>query len=191
MTKTIESVRLRRTDEDWQDYVDYLSGFFKEPQVNQGDYENFHTYYAALKAINSSVGAANDVNILRALVASLRATDCPELHELTIEYYGSGDSGEIVEIVPNRARQDNDYCRPSSDEVIQHELDRDLNEALDEYGWSLAYNLNPGFEISDGVADGGHGIVRITYNKATENWDVDVEHTQRIIESNEYSYSFT
>ena len=187
MTTATKTARLRRGDEDWADYIEYVTDLYTVEEVKREDYDNFNGYYSALMAQKADVGVKGAVNILRALVASLRVTDCPELHELRIQYYGSGDSGEIVEIETNREQQG---PRPGLADVILHEFDSDLRTALDDAGWSLAYNLNPGFEISDGVYDGGDGSICVTYDKLTNEWSVTVDHNQRIMENNSSSYSF-
>ena len=123
MTK--ETARLRRPNEDWADYIEYVTDLYAVEDVKREDYEDFTGYYSALMAHKADVGVKGAVNILKALVASLRITDCPELHELTIEYYGSGDSGEIVEIQTDREQTGPRY---SPDQCILHEFDSDLKE---------------------------------------------------------------
>ena len=174
---------LRKPDQDWQDYVEYLNDTFKTPNPDRKDYEDFQEYYTALMTHNRETGVKSQVNILLALAESLRATDMPTVELLTIEYYGGGDSGEIQDV----------SCYNSVEEtmvnVITDELDRDLREGLDDAGWALAYNLHPGFEISDGQADGGQGVIRI--QRENNTWSVSVDHQDRAVVFHEYLHEFS
>merc|ERR1712087_437149 len=123
MTTATPTARLRNATEEWSDYIDYLNDAIAFEDVRREDYENFNAYYSALMKVKQSEGVKSDVNKIRCLVASLRITDMPEVHELSIEYYGGGDSGEIVEIICNKEQVGPRY---TPDQCIMDELDSAL-----------------------------------------------------------------
>lgn len=183
MTTTVSTPRLRSSDENWGDYIEYLDEALFVPAPDRKDYDAFGPYYTALNEHRKKNEVKSCVSILRALMASLRATDMPEVALLTIRYWGSGDSGEIEEI---------EYFSSIAgdvEHVIDDELDKDLEEAFDNLGWRLAYNLNPGFEISDGQVDGGGGT--ITLKRHGDEWTVEVDHSQRYYQEEESTYTFS
>ena len=184
MTMTKPQVRLRNADEEWGTYIEILSDELFVPAPKKDDYENFASYWTALDKHRKENDSKSCVNTLRALAASLQATDVPNFNYLEIRYYGGGDSGEIEEINLYAKQED-----IRTGDYIPVELDDDLREALDETGWRLAYSLNPGFEISDGHVDGASGGITI-YKKGDE-WAVTVEHSQRYTEEHASTYEFS
>ncbi len=96
------------------------------------------------------------------LIAQLRAIG---ITEVTAEYEGYGDSGNVEDIT----------VQPNGIEIAG-----DLSTKLEDFAWSFAYEHHPGFENNEG----GYG---------TLTWDISVDsitldHADRYVEST-HSYS--
>ena len=183
MTTTTSTIRLRNEGESWGEYIEYLDEALFTPAPDRKDYEDFNSYFTALNEHRAISEKNSCIVTLRHLVRSLAATDLPELQLITISYYGGGDSGEIEAI----------DCYTSTeatiDSAITDDLDKDLSDAFDNFGWRLAYAITPGFEISDGVVDGGTGTISLLLNEG--QWQITVDHETRYYQTDSSSYLFT
>ena len=92
------------------------------------------------------------------LLPQLRALG---ITEVTAEYEGYGDSGNVEDVVV------------SPDTIT---LTEDLRRRVEDFGWDFAYALSPGFENNEG----GYG--ELTW--ALEADKIDVSHSNRYIETN-------
>ncbi|MFA8443926.1 DUF6878 family protein [Yoonia sp.] len=92
-----------------------------------------------------------------ALLAQLRALG---VIEVTAEYEGYGDSGNVEDIT----------LQPSG-----VTLPSELSSQLDDFAWAFAYQQHPGFENNDG----GYGT--LTWDIAKDS--IDLDHADRYVES--------
>jgi hypothetical protein len=100
---------------------------------------------------------AENTEVRAALLAQLRALG---VTEVTAEYEGYGDSGNVEDIT----LQPTEIAIPS-----------ELSSQLDEFAWAFAYQQHPGLENNDG----GYG---------TLTWDIvkdsiDLDHADRFVDS--------
>ena len=91
------------------------------------------------------------------LLAQLRALG---ISEVTAEYEGYGDSGNVEEVVV------------TPDTIT---LTEELRRRVEDFGWDFAYALSPGFENNEG----GYG--ELTWAHETDK--IDVSHSNRFIET--------
>ena len=91
------------------------------------------------------------------LLAQLRALG---ISEVTAEYEGYGDSGNVEEVVV------------TPDTIT---LTEELRRRVEDFGWDFAYALSPGFENNEA----GYG--ELTW--ALETDKIDVSHSNRFIET--------
>lgn len=80
--------------------------------------------------------------------------------EVTAEYEGYGDSGNVEDIT----------LQPSG--IV---LPSELSSQLDEFAWGYAYQQHPGFENNDG----GYGTLTWDITKDS----IDIDHADRFVES--------
>jgi hypothetical protein len=100
---------------------------------------------------------AENTEVRAALLAQLRALG---VTEVTAEYEGYGDSGNVEDIT----------LQPT--EIV---IPSELSSQLDEFAWAFAYQQHPGLENNDG----GYG---------TLTWDIvkdsiDLDHADRFVDS--------
>jgi hypothetical protein len=106
--------------------------------------------------------APDDITQLRKICAYLFAT-YPALQEIELGYYGAGDSGDIGNIEFKFKNLDQETINKLKTEIFnsvpQHPYTPSpgheqwtVEKLLDDLGWDIAYEANPGFEINDGGA---------------------------------------
>jgi len=100
---------------------------------------------------------AENAKTRSALLVQLRALG---FTEVTAEYEGYGDSGNVEDI--------NLQPRGSA-------LPSELSNQLDEFAWGFAYQQHPGFENNDG----GYGT--LTWDLTNDS--IDLDHADRYVES--------
>ena len=91
------------------------------------------------------------------LLAQLRTLG---VTEVTAEYEGYGDSGNVEDIT----------LQPSG-----IALPTDLSSQLDEFAWAFAYQQHPGFENNEG----GYGT--LTWDLTKDS--IDLDHADRFVDS--------
>lgn len=106
------------------------------------------------------------------------------IHYVVISYNGYGDSGQIEDIAvygPGRkAPPDDTYdddCRieiPDAVVTLPEATGQKLKQFLDDYGWRLAYDTNPGFENNEG----GQGTILIDVDERR----ITIEHGNNYVE---------
>lgn len=96
------------------------------------------------------------------LIAQLRAIG---ITEVTAEYEGYGDSGNVEDIT----------VQPNGIEIAG-----DLSTKLEDFAWSFAYEHHPGFENNEG----GYGT--LTWDISADS--ITLDHAERYVEST-HSYS--
>jgi hypothetical protein len=161
---------------------------------------------------NSQAIANNLKNVFKYLV-----TQNPSLHSLHVTYEGSGDSGQIENVVFYKLDK-NSYSGDSEIDIeTNYSIDKSklgCSEIEDKYeyftnddgschiyrlldclAWDLAYDQNPGFEINEG----GFGSVIIEFDtdllstsEEIENREIIVKvcHSDRIIETRDSTFTF-
>lgn len=90
------------------------------------------------------------------LLGSLRALG---ITEVTAEYEGYGDSGNIEDVT----------LQPSGIRLLD-----DLSTRLEDFAWSFAYHQHPGFENNEG----GYGT--LTWDISADS--ITLEHADRYVE---------
>ena len=90
------------------------------------------------------------------LLAQLRALG---ISEVTAEYEGYGDSGNVEEVVV------------TPDTIT---LTEELRRRVEDFGWDFAYALSPGFENNEG----GYGT--LTWDIAADS--ITLDHADRYVE---------
>jgi hypothetical protein len=134
--------------------------------------------------------SSDNITKLRKICAYLFAT-YPALQEIELGYRGAGDSGELGEIK---------FKFKNLDELTANKLDIEILKSipqhpytpspgqeqltveilLDQLGWDIAYEANPGFEINDG----GAGTITITVNPRKPSLiGITLEHEEYYIQS--------
>ena len=155
--------------------------------------------YDSQVAASQTRDAAQQKFQARLIVAVAEAVEAAVVgfQELTIEYCGSGDSGEIGYIsvsvgcvgeatiphshFPTRLlySQEQQDERARNQETADGLLTEALKEWLDETAWSIAYSNFPGFEIDAG----GFGTITAARDKETGKMTLELSHTQRVEEN--------
>uniref|UniRef100_UPI0040476698 DUF6878 family protein n=1 Tax=Yoonia sp. TaxID=2212373 RepID=UPI0040476698 len=100
---------------------------------------------------------AENAETRSALLVQLRALG---VTEVTAEYEGYGDSGNVEDI----------NLQPSGSA-----LPSELSNQLDEFAWAFAYQQHPGFENNDG----GYGT--LTWDLTNDS--IDLDHADRYVDS--------
>lgn len=149
------------------------------------------------------------VDKLRAVFLYLKGLH-PELQRIEIEYDGCGDSGQVGYIAyysGPTSKLEIDDSQPLPDVLangrrsrrgkwisgqgyVEDEADINISasDLLQDRGWDVAYGQNPGFEINEGA----YGTITISSEinnpVAPNDVDVKLEHSERYIETTDYSY---
>jgi hypothetical protein len=137
----------------------------------------------------------------------------PDVHTLEVTYEGSGDDGQVQDFTAYKLDKKSpwgikslsiDFDIETPPNLIYRSVYEDINkyrkqksytvaELLDSLCWDLAYSQNPGFEINEG----GYGKVVIGFDSelptgsdCSEKIIVKVEHSQRIIETEDSTFVF-
>jgi len=100
---------------------------------------------------------AENTETRAALLVQLRALG---VTEVTAEYEGYGDSGNVEDIT----LQPSGIALPS-----------ELSSQLDDFAWAFAYQQHPGFENNEG----GYGTLAWDLTKDS----IDLDHADRFVES--------
>ncbi len=100
---------------------------------------------------------AENTEVRAALLVQLRALG---VTEVTAEYEGYGDSGNVEDIT----LQPSGIALPS-----------ELSSQLDDFAWAFAYQQHPGFENNEG----GYGTLAWDLTKDS----IDLDHADRFVES--------
>lgn len=101
-----------------------------------------------------------------------------------INYNGYGDSGQIDNVTvygPEREEAPEDaydeagaIAMPDVVVTLPEKTGQKLSDFLHDFGWRLAYDTNPGFEINEG----GQGIIVIDVEAGT----INIEHGTNVTE---------
>lgn len=100
---------------------------------------------------------AENTEVRSALLSQLRALG---ITEVTAEYEGYGDSGNVEDIM----LQPTEIAIPP-----------ELSSQLDDFAWAFAYQQHPGFENNEG----GYGT--LTWDLSKDS--IDLDHADRFVES--------
>lgn len=114
---------------------------------------------------------AQGIALLRGLLPAMER-QIPGLDQVTIEYEGSGDSGQI-DFIGYRAG-----VEKASFDQLPHEQAKIIEELLDVVGWDIAYGTNPGFEINEG----GQGTLTCQKDQDEGVWTLSLHHEANIIQ---------
>ncbi len=113
-------------------------------------------YTQMLNARNRA--AEQRVETRSALLSELRALG---VTDLTVQYEGYGDSGNVEDVVV------------TPDTIT---LTEEMRRRVEDFGWDFAYALSPGFENNEG----GYG--ELTWSIEADK--IDVSHSNRYIQTN-------
>lgn len=128
---------------------------------------------AELNAVYGSNRAHRQAALLRGLLKAMSKED-PQLISVSMEYEGSGDSGQIEAISIDRLQE----TSPLKDHLH-------LNSILDFICWDIAYGTHPGFEINDG----GRG--ELSCEKQEDGtWTIELDHKEYYTQTNDFSTEF-
>ena len=212
-TTTISTtpVPVRTEGQSWDDFVEAIIAAdndegtrllqaFPTPEITaeRGSDEWMPQYQAQVDA-SQTRDAAQQKFQARLIVAVTEAIEASVagFQELTVEYAGSGDSGEdgYVSVsvgcvgeatiphshFPTRLlySQEQQDERARNQEIADGLLTDYLKEWLDETAWAIAYSKHPGFEIDAG----GFGTITAARDEATGKMTLELSHTQRVEEN--------
>lgn len=123
-------------------------------------YVRYGVSYRDLEEIMAERGVSVDHTTLKAtrteLLAQLRALG---INEVTAEYEGYGDSGNVEDVTVQPA---------------EVKLSEALATEVGDFAWSLAYHHHPGFENNEG----GYGT--LTWDIAADS--ITLDHADRYVE---------
>ena len=180
--------------------------------------ERFDAYYPLARAWERSKAQYYAPTVKAIVTSIIQTLSVKPIIEISVSYSGAGDSGEInsyeVEFADDKERRDasrelwteayartddrnHDDCiaaRAIQNSVYSDQQDfvkanQYVFDQLGEYCWMLAYSEHPGFEISDGCADGANGEFIFKLNDEGEVV-LTGEHRQHYIQTEESSYEF-
>ena len=175
-TKLVQP-RLINDNETWEDYLEYLQDNFSVKGPVSTDFPDFTSYFQEAIRVETQEQAPARATQLKALASSLRKTE-PDVVTINVSYYGGGDNGEIENV---------EYLNSTGQEVVL-DLPRGFTDAIDELAWGLAYNTNPGFEISDGVNDGAYGTIEISLDET--EWSITINHEANVVTTRESTHCY-
>lgn len=123
---------------------------------------------------------------------------------IEVEYWGSGDEGSMEEmrVLPQKDVPDGEPRVHGTNGLLDHcdlpekvtltlpgedeEQEYDVRQAIEDLAFEILENCHPGWEISDGEAEGGSGTVSLDF----PSLKVRLAHQANYIASHDYEHNW-